>query len=210
MVDVEPGTFNISVEEIEKSIPDRLDDFKILYKNEKRKKLEYLTYTISDYLINLKVTNGYDTVVDSSAAFPKFQQQVDILNSIMKRFESSLFDIKQIVQADLFDTELEAAAELRKKKFFRGAGAIAGVVLEKHLSQVCLNHDLKLTKKNPTIWDFNELLKKEEVIEVKDWRFIQHLGDLRNLCDHNKDKEPTDNDIDDLILGVKKISKTIY
>ena len=105
---------------------------------------------------------------------------------------------------------METAIELNKKGFVRGAGAIAGVVLEGHLSQVCENHELKSRKKNPTINDFNQLLKDEEIIEVKDWRFIQHLGDLRNLCDHKKEKEPSKEDIDDLINGVDKISKTLY
>jgi hypothetical protein len=65
-------------------------------------------------------------------------------------------------------------------------------------------------KKNPTINDFNELLKQNEIVEVPQWRFIQHLGDLRNLCDHNKTKEPTNAEIADLINGVDKISKTLF
>jgi len=115
-----------------------------------------------------------------------------------------------LVQADLFDSELEAAKELNKKGFVRGAGAIAGVVLEKHLAQVCENHNVKVSKKNPGINDYNQLLKDNEVIEVKDWRFIQHLADLRNLCDHDKKKEPKKEDIDELIDGVEKVSKTIF
>ena len=64
------------------------------------------------------------------------------------------------------------------------AGAVAGVVLEKHLHEVCVSHNVKLTKKHPTIADLNEALKSAQVIEISQWRFHQHLGDLRNLCDH--------------------------
>ena len=39
----------------------------------------------------------------------------------------------------------------------RGAGAIAGVVLEGHLTQVCENHNLSLPKKNLTINDLNAM-----------------------------------------------------
>lgn len=28
-------------------------------------------------------------------------------------------------------------------------------------------------------------------MDVPTWRSIQYLGDLRNLCDHDKQKEPT-------------------
>jgi len=132
------------------------------------------------------------------------------VESCEQRFESSLFDIKQVVQADLFDSELDAARELNKNKFTRGAGAIAGVVLEAHLSQVCDNHQVKITKKSPTISNLNDALKDNNVIEVPDWRFIQFLGDIRNKCDHKKTDEPTKEDVDELITGVGKITKTLF
>lgn len=120
-----------------------------------------------------------------------------------------MFDIKQLVQADLFDSELEAAKELNKKGFIRGAGAVAGVVLENHLSQICENHKIKVIKK-PRINDLNQLLKDNNVIEIHDWRFIQHLADLRNLCDHSKKREPKKEEVEDLINGTEKITKTIF
>jgi len=140
----------------------------------------------------------------------RFQNQLLILKSTRKRFESSLFGIKQVVQADLFDSELEASKELNKQGFVRCGGAISGVVLEKHLCQVCEHHNISITKKDPTINDFNQILKDKNVIEVPDWRFIQHLSDLRNLCDHDKKIEPTKEQVNELISGVEKITKTIY
>jgi hypothetical protein len=195
---------------IKQLIPDRLNDFMLLYKNDKRKQTDYLTYTISDAIIGLRTTRSYETVVDSKAAFPKFQQQIDILKSAERKFESSLFDIKQIIQSDLFDSELDAARELHKKGFLRGSGAICGVVLERHLKQVATIHGIAVKKTNPCISDLNELLKKEDVIDIPNWRFIQHLGDIRNLCDHNKEREPKKEEIDDLINGVDKVIKTIF
>lgn len=140
----------------------------------------------------------------------KYKTQFEILKSAELRFESSLFDIKQLIQADLFDSELDSAKELFKNGFLRGAGAISGVVLEKHLSQVCNNHRVTIRKKNPSISDSNDLLKNNNVIDVPSWRFIQRLGDLRNLCDHNKEREPTKEEVNELIHGVEKVSKTIY
>jgi len=195
---------------IKQIIPDRLIDFIKLYKEEKRKEVSCLTYAISDYMIGLRTSRYGETVADGTAALPKFQQQLHILESAKQRFESSLFDIKQILQAEIFDNEIDSARELLRKGFIRGAGAIGGVVLERHLSQVCQNHKLSIRKKNPTINDYNEILKKQDVIEVSTWRFIQHLADLRNLCDHKKKMEPTKDNINDLIEGVNKISKTIF
>lgn len=113
------------------------------------------------------------------------------------------------MQADSFDSEIDAARELLKHKFSRAAGAIAGVILEKHLRQVCDDHNITVSKKSPGIGDLNELLKTNSVIDVPQWRHISLLGDYRNLCDHNKQKEPTVEQVTDLIDGTDKVLKTI-
>jgi hypothetical protein len=195
---------------IKQVIPDRLDDFIILFKNEKRKITDFQTYTMSDYLIGLQTTRGIDVIVNSKAGFPKFEMQKAILEAAESRFESTLYDLRQIIQADLFDTELEEPSFLCKNGYLRAAGAIAGVVLESHLSQVSKNHNLSVVKKNPAISDYNDLLKEKETIDIPTWRFIQHLGDIRNLCDHKKTIDPTIENINDLIAGVSKITKTLF
>jgi hypothetical protein len=150
------------------------------------------------------------TFDDFGIAVRRFRTQLSILKAVGSRFDSSLFDIRQLVQADLFDSELEAATELVRHGFVRPAGALAGVVLEKHLAQVLVNHKLATQKKNPTISDFNDKLKSGGVIDVPTWRGIQRLGDLRNLCDHNKDREPTKEEVTELIDGIDKITKTLF
>lgn len=192
-------------------LPDRLEDFIQHYEPARnRKDISYSTYRIRDYLHSTQVTIGERIVVDSEAAISHFQQQFSILNAAQARFESSLLDIRQILQADLMDSEIETAEHLARYKFTRAAGAIAGVVLERHLSQICKDHELEIKKKNPTISDFNDLLKSNETIDVPQWRFIQHLADIRNLCDHSKIPEPSADQVSDLITGVKKIMKTVF
>ena len=147
---------------------------------------------------------------DPKAGLPKFELQKCILESATGRFESSLFDIKKILQADIFDTEIESARELLKNGYERAAGTIAGLVLETHLAQVCASHNLTLSKKNPSISDYNDALKDSNVIEVPDWRLIQHLTDIRNLCAHKKKRDPKKEEVESLIDGVDKVCKTVY
>jgi hypothetical protein len=137
-------------------------------KPKSRKEITFENYVIEDLLQGLTVTRGYpkEVIVDGSAGISRVEQQVEILKSAQGRFESSLFYIRQLVQADLFDSELDAARELLKHKFGRAAGAIAGVVLEKHLSQVCQNHNIKPTRKHPSIGELNEVLKNNSVIDT--------------------------------------------
>lgn len=196
---------------ISQILPDRLDDFVRHYEKPKsRKNIDFESYRIEDCLQGITTSRGGEKIVGPEGGIPHFRQQLAILKSVEKRFESSLFDIRQLVQADLFDSELDAARELTKKGFLRGAGAIAGVVLEKHLAQVSSNHNIKTRKKHPTISDFNDLLKNGGVLDVPAWRQIQRLGDIRNLCDHNKDREPTKEEVTELIDGVEKFTKTLY
>ena len=206
--------YSEALEVIKQILPSRYEDFKRLYKDEKRKNkdIDYLTYTISDYMIGLRTTRGLAeiVVVDTKAAIPKFQQQVKILKSAERRFESSLFEIKQLLQADLFDSEIDTARELLKNGYIRAAGAVAGVVLEKHLQQVSISHNVTIKAKNPNISDYNDALKEAQVIDVPTWRFIQHLADLRNLCDHKKQREPKPEEIEDIISGIDKVSKTVF
>ena len=197
---------------IKQLLPDRLNDFVRLYEKPKgRKDIGFENYRIEDALQGLRITRyGEEVIADRKSAMTHLEQQVAILNSIKGRFESSLYDIRQLVQADLLDSELDAARELLKHKFMRAAGAIAGVVLEKHLHEVCIAHNIKITKKHPTIADLNDALKNAEVIETPQWRFHQHLADIRNLCDHNKAAEPTVDQVNDLIEGVAKVTKTVF
>jgi hypothetical protein len=192
-------------------LPNRLNDFTRLYEKPKsRKSIEYGNYVIEDYLQSLSVKLHGEEKVGPSAAIPQFEQQLNIVKSIQQRFESSLFDVQRLVQADLFDSELAAARELLRNKFHRAAGAMAGVVLERHLQQVCDDHGVKLAKKEPTIGDLNDALKANSSIDTSQWRFVQHLADLRNLCDHNKKQEPTEDQVTDLIVGVEKVMKTLF
>jgi len=200
---------------IKQLLPVRVEEFEKLYRGEgKRKEINSITFTIQDWLTGIRsaINNftGERHFSDFAITTMRFQTQLQILESANLRFESSLFDIKQLLQADLFDSELDAARELIKKGFLRGAGAIAGVVLEKHLEQVCLSHKVKIPKKEPTINNLNDLLKNNGVLEISDWRFIQRLGDLRNLCDHNKKREPTSEEVAELVDGSDKILKTIF
>ncbi|MFA5911362.1 MAG: hypothetical protein WC815_21510 [Vicinamibacterales bacterium] len=199
---------------IRQLIPERLAEFQELYKGDgKRKGITSQTYHIQDWLNGIRSGTDYAGAKhydDFAIVTMRFQTQTSIVGAVRSRFESSLHDIRQLVQADLFDSELEAARELLKNGFARAAGAVAGVVLEKHLGQVAANHGVSTKKQHPTVGDFNDLLKSADVLDIPRWRNVQRLGDLRNLCDHNKHREPTRDDVLELIDGVDRLAKTLF
>ncbi len=191
-------------------LPERLEEFTELYQpDRKRKEIIITTYRIQDYLMGLS-PSGPRSFDHLAVVIMNFQTQKSILASLEKRFESSLFNITNILQADLHDTELDAARELLKNGYDRAAGIVAGVALEGHLKTVAQNHKLKEIKQNATISSLNDLLKNEGVIDVTSWRPIQRLGDLRNLCGHKRERDPTKEEVQELIDGVDKILKTVF
>lgn len=191
---------------IKQITPDRVSDFVILYSNPQRKEISFSTYCISDALRTLQHPNGW---YGPWAAKFCVLSQINMLQACLDKFDSKIYDIQIILQADIFDSEIESAKHLLKMGFLRAAGAICGVVLEKHFKSVCQNWNISIRKNNPTIADYNDALK-DCAYDIIEWRKIQHLGDIRNLCDHSKDREPTKEEVEELISGTERVTKTIY
>ncbi|HUD48858.1 MAG TPA: hypothetical protein VMR33_18640 [Candidatus Baltobacteraceae bacterium] len=195
-------------------IPNRLAEFVQLYLGDaKRKTIDIMTYRIHDWLNGVRCgadSTGAKQSNEFSVIARQFHTQLKILAAAEGRFESSLFDITQLVRADFLDSELDVARELAKSGFLRGAGALAGLVAAKHLAQVCSNHNVVTRKGHPTIYDFSDLLKTAGVLDVPTRRQIQRLGDLDNLCSQNKKREPTKAEATELIDGTDKLCKTLY
>lgn len=198
---------------IKKLSPDRYEEFVGLYQTTKaRKEITFENYAIYDYLRGLRVSLGGKTTVDSpSVFFTNFQQQLNILLSVSDRISSVLSDIEGTLQAELFDDELAAAEELLKNGHLRAAGVLAGVALEGHLANVCDIHSISFRKKNVTLSNYNDALKNADVIELRVWRRIQGLIDIRNLCAHNKKNhaDPKKEDAEELISGTNRILKSV-
>ncbi len=185
---------------------ERYDDFINLYSDKKRKEISVVNYTISDALRG--ISNAGKTFAPTTA-YMCLIRQCQILKACLKSFDSSIWDIQNVLQSDIFDTEIDAANHLLQRGFLRAAGAICGVVLEKHLKLVCANREIKINKKTPSISDYNDSLK-DEVYDTVEWRRLQRLGDIRNLCDHSKDREPTKDEVLELISGTERTIKTIF
>jgi hypothetical protein len=195
-------------------IPERGTEFEGYYKvDPRRKTVDHVTYSIQDWMNGLRATIDYagkKRFEDLGVVISRFKTQREILGAAAARLESSLLDIRQILQADLFDSEIETARELLRKGFYRPAGVIAGVVIERHLEEVCRSHNVTLRKKRATIGDLNDALKANGTIEVPTWRAVQRIADLRNLAAHKSEREPTKDEMIELVDGVERLTKTLY
>lgn len=189
-------------------VRERYNDFIDYFKLVKRKENYYNTfeYTISDYLNNdreiLKAIDNFDEFNTFSI---KFKNQLAILNACIENIDNILFDIENVLQYNMYKSELEAAKGLLKKGFIRPAGALAGVVLERYLKEICLKHEIKLNKNKRTMAGYNEALKASNIIDQVFWRNIQRLGDIRNCCDHPAECDPQKEEVESLISETENI-----
>ncbi|WP_239124965.1 DUF4145 domain-containing protein [Leptolyngbya sp. CCY15150] len=116
-------------------------------------------------------------------------------------FESGyLLSIKTLVQAEVFDSELEQANELFSSGYSTAAAVIAGVVLETALRELCDRNGIshgKLDKMNTD-------LVKVGVYNKLNQKRITALASIRNSAAHGKQDEFTDQDVSDMIRDVNQ------
>lgn len=190
--------------------PDRVADFVEHYRLPKpTNHLNIGNYRLSDAVLGLHIV-GVKRENIMAAGAVHLRGQVAILKAVFLALDSTLMDIRTELQAELLDNELDTATDLARAKHLRAAGTVAGVVLERHLRELCASHRIKIVKKKPTMSDFYEALKTAGIIDVPTWRHMQHLGDIRNLCAHDGHREPRKDEVDDMIRDVARIVKTVY
>jgi hypothetical protein len=193
-------------------MPDRYVEFCEQYRLSKPvKELGVTTYTVSDFLNGIVVTQGGNPVFEPQFLYhQRVNNQAAILRSALQRVDSAVSDIRLALQAELLDDEIATARELLRKKHLRAAGAVAGVALEAHLASVLQSRSVTVSKKHPALADLNEALKREGIVDTPRWRQIGRLADIRNYCVHSKEREPTASEVADLINGAEDAIKTLF
>lgn len=202
-------------------LPFRMNDFERLYRSEHGFR-DRQTYSITDFLnasyldfpLDHTDTDGYGDGMEARlresgvCAAIMLKQQIAILAATYSRLERAVVDFMSTLRAEIYGSELDAARGLLNTSFLRPAGALAGVVLEKHLRQVCIARGIAV-KPSATISTYTMALKPG--IDLSVWGFLEYLGKLRNLCSHaNNGQEPTKQEVEDLISGTERITSTLF
>ena len=184
----------------------------IIDKNQPSRTLEfeniYLAGKTKDAIgIKQLIAQRYITKVEQFKLMDLINAQFDIFAAVPSHLKFSIYDIELTAYAILMDDEIIAANHLLKNGFIRPAGALAGVILERHLKNLLRKHTPPIKyKEKDTLAAINDLCK-ETIYDLVTWRKVQHLADIRNLCDHDKEREPTKDEVAELINGVSAMLK---
>lgn len=112
-----------------------------------------------------------------------------------------LTSLKNLVQAEVFESELEQAAELLQNGYKLASAVIAGVVLETALRDLCVTHGLQTGKLDT----MNGQLAKEGVYNKLQQKRITAIADIRNSAAHGKPEEFTDSDVKNMIQDIESV-----
>ncbi|GGY86909.1 DUF4145 domain-containing protein [Shewanella fodinae] len=111
-----------------------------------------------------------------------------------------LRETRSLIQAEVFDSELEQAMALHEAGYISPAAIVAGVVLETSLRELCDREGIphgKLDKMNSD-------LAKAGIYNKLQQKRITALADIRNSAAHGKSSEFSDQDVVDMVRDVER------
>lgn len=114
-----------------------------------------------------------------------------------------LVSVRNLVQAEIADSELDQARELLKSGYISAAAVVAGVVLETTLRTLCSSQGIphgKLDKMNADLAkasQYNGLMQKR----------ITSLAAIRNSAAHGNTGDFTDADVSSMISDIERFAQ---
>ena len=186
-------------------LPERLEEFKSCYIHNNKATGRFSVITIWSYFNRVCIGSIQSDNKLENIVYKLLKQQKNILTSCLDCLDRTLYDIEANIQYQVYTDELKTARYLLSKKYIRPAGVIAGVALENHLKSICKKYPTIKVGKNDTLSKYFDYLKSVNVIDVTLHKKLIYLSDIRNLCCHSKEKEPSVANVEDLINGVEKI-----
>nr|WP_315416340.1 DUF4145 domain-containing protein [uncultured Pseudomonas sp.] len=137
-----------------------------------------------------------------------YESYVDRLNRLKAIFLAAKEDfdgghlntVRNLVQAEVFTSELEQAEELLKSGYATAAAVIAGVVLETALRDLCSISEIE----HGSINKMNDDLAKAGAYNANQKKQITSLSAIRNSAAHGKPEEFTKDQVRGMIDDVQR------
>ena len=158
------------------------------------------SHYLSQFKTNLKAGMGDTNISILNRLIPILRAAEDDLKN------GFLITIKQLVQADVFDSELEQAKSLLQNGYKNAAAVIAGTVLETAIKEICLNNGIELDRKKLT--HLNDELAKAGIYNKLQQKQITALADIRNNAAHGDYDQFTQEHVERMIEDIEKFLLT--
>lgn len=210
--------YRIRFDELEGQIV-KLENKKVEKQDNDDDNTEYLTYR--DYLeLKTKVRNlivntcgveseHYKAIIASektnySGFLGFFYDLKAIFRSAKEDYLGGyLSSVKSLVQAELFDDELEQAKELFDKGYHVASAVIARVILETWIKELCKENNIET--ENVKLGKMNEDLGKAGVYNMLLQKQITALAAIGNSAAHGKTNEFTIEQVKNMLMEIRTL-----
>ena len=115
----------------------------------------------------------------------------------------ALFQVRALVEAELFDDLLEQAETLLAAGYFQPAAVVCGAVLEDGLRGLCASNSVPLSER-PKLDSMNSELAKAGAYSKLVQKRVAALADLRNKAAHGQWDQFTREDVSDMLVQVRR------
>lgn len=144
--------------------------------------------------------NQIETDFGWSTNYQVGKSQKAVFDAAREDFEGGyLTSLRNLVQAEMFDSELDQARELLGGGYVSAAAVIAGVVLETTLRQMCTDVGISVGKLDK----MNAELAKAGCYNLLMQKRITALADIRNSAAHGNTDRFSWADVEDMLRQVE-------
>lgn len=181
----------------------------------------YVQWIVNSKNILKLAGGGEDSIHYESFLQLEKPQTFESKSSVLKRLVSILraclddlnngflISFKQIIQAEVFDSELEQATYFLNENYKIPAAVIAGVVLETAIKELCINNGIDIYlpdgKREKKLEKLNEDLTKSGIYPLNQQKKVTYYADIRNNAAHGKPENFDAEDVRDMIKGIEKL-----
>lgn len=142
--------------------------------------------------------------------YPNVNQAFGVLLSAKEDYEKeSIFELRALIEAELFDDFLEQADYLLSAGYYQPAAVIAGSVLEDGLRKLCTREGIALSSK-PKLDSMNTELARAGIYSKLTQKKITALADIRNSAAHGKWSDFDKADVENLIRDTRDFMEKHY
>lgn len=117
-----------------------------------------------------------------------------------------LVSVRNLVQAEVADSEIDQATELLDAGYSTAAAVVAGVVLETTLRTLCAANGLSIGKLNK----MNDDLAKAGVYNSLKQKNITAIAAIRNSAAHGKTDDFSPRDVKSMISDVSRFAEEVF
>lgn len=150
--------------------------------------------------------------VDDSKGFTysRVTRSQGILKAAKDDYQNEqLFEVRKLVEAEVFDDFLEQAEHLFDLGYYQPAAVIAGSVLEDGLRKLCQMHKIPITDR-PKLDRMNADLAKASIFSKLVQKKITALADLRNKASHGQWNQFSKEDVGEMLPAVRRIMEEYH